>query len=47
MTTDQKLTPAQSESPLTSDDVRKGINITAGGHRREQRRRRCLLNLLL
>ncbi|EDX3299347.1 type-F conjugative transfer system protein TrbI, partial [Salmonella enterica subsp. enterica serovar Irumu] len=23
MTTDQKLTPAQSESPLTSDDVRK------------------------
>ncbi|EBS1326615.1 type-F conjugative transfer system protein TrbI [Salmonella enterica subsp. enterica serovar Muenchen] len=47
MTTDQKLTPAQSESPLTADDVRKGVNITAKGHRREQRRRRCLRNLLL
>lgn len=47
MTTVQKLTPAQSESTLTSDNVRKGINITTGGHRREQRRRRCLLNLLL
>ncbi|HHR4183600.1 TPA: type-F conjugative transfer system protein TrbI [Salmonella enterica] len=47
MTTDQKLTPAQSESPLTADDVRKGGNITAKGHRREQRRRRCLRNLLL
>lgn len=47
MTTDQKLTPAQSESPLAADDVRKGVNITAKGHRREQRRRRCLRNLLL
>lgn len=47
MTTEHNLTPVQPESILTADDVRKGVNITAKGHRREQRRRRCLRNLLL
>lgn len=47
MTTEQKPAPVQPESTLTADDVRKGVNITAKGHRREQRRRRCLRNLLL
>lgn len=47
MTTEQNSTPVQPESPLTADDVRKGVNITPKGHRREQHRRRCLRNLLL
>lgn len=47
MTTEQNPVPVQPESTLTADDVRKGVNITAKGHRREQRRRRCLRNLLL
>lgn len=47
MTTEQNLTPAQPESTLTADDVRKGGNTKAKGHRLEQRRRRCLRNLLL
>ena len=46
MTTEQNLTPEQPESTLSADAIRKGVNITAG-HRREQRRRRCLRNLLL
>lgn len=47
MTTEQNPAPVQPESTLTADDVRKGVNITAKGHRREQSRRRCLRNLLL
>lgn len=47
MTTEQNLTPAEPESTLTARDVRKGINTTPKGYKREQRRRRCLLNLLL
>jgi len=47
MTTEQNLTTEQPESPLSADAIRKGVNITEKGHRREQRRRRCLRNLLL
>ncbi|QLV33498.1 type-F conjugative transfer system protein TrbI (plasmid) [Citrobacter freundii] len=47
MTTEQNLTPAQPEPTLTADDVRKGGNTKEKGHRLEQRRRRCLRNLLL
>ncbi|MEG2569161.1 MAG: hypothetical protein RSA84_23435 [Acinetobacter sp.] len=47
MTTEQNLTPVQPESPLTADDVRQGVTLGPKGHRREQRRRRCLRNLLL
>ncbi|EIY1064807.1 type-F conjugative transfer system protein TrbI [Escherichia coli] len=47
MTTEQNLTPEQPESTFTADDVRHGGNPPAKGHRREQRRRRCLRNLLL
>lgn len=47
MTTEQNLTTEQPESPLSADAIRKGVNITEKGLRREQRRRRCLRNLLL
>lgn len=47
MTTEQNLTTEQPESPLSADAIRKGVNITAKGHWRDQRRRRCLRNLLL
>lgn len=46
MTKEQNLTPVQPESPLSADAIRTGVNITTG-HRREQRRRRCLRNLFL
>ncbi|EFU1954859.1 type-F conjugative transfer system protein TrbI [Salmonella enterica] len=47
MTTEQNPAPVQPESTLTADDVRKGVITTTKGHRRAQRRRRCLRNLLL
>ncbi|EKA7107066.1 type-F conjugative transfer system protein TrbI [Salmonella enterica] len=47
MTTEQNLNTVQSESSLTADDVRQGVNINAKGNLREKRRRRCLRNLLL
>ena len=47
MTTEQNPALVQPESTPTADDVRKGVNITAKGHWRAQRRRRCLRNLLL
>lgn len=47
MTTEQNLTTEQPESPFSADAIRKGVNITEKGLRREQRRRRCLRNLLL
>lgn len=46
MTTEQNLTTEQPESTLSADAIRTGVNTTAG-HWREQRRRRCLRNLLL
>ncbi|MBL5950191.1 type-F conjugative transfer system protein TrbI [Enterobacter asburiae] len=47
MTTEQNLTTEQPESNLSADAIRKGVNIPAKGQRRDQRRRRCLRNLLL
>ena len=47
MTTEQNLTTEQPESTHSADAIRKGVNITAKGHRRDQRRSRCLRNLLL
>lgn len=47
MTTEQNLTTEQPESTLSADAIRKGVSIPAKGHRRDQRRRRCLRNLLL
>ena len=47
MTTEQNHTTVQTESSLTAEAVRKGVNITAKGHKREQHRRRCLRSLLL
>ncbi|HCM4479037.1 TPA: type-F conjugative transfer system protein TrbI [Salmonella enterica subsp. enterica serovar Java] len=47
MTTEQNLTPVQPEPTLTAHDVRQGVTLAPKGHRRAQRRRRCLRNLLL
>ncbi|HHZ1267248.1 type-F conjugative transfer system family protein, partial [Escherichia coli 8-415-05_S1_C2] len=47
MTTEQNLNSAPSESSVSAESVRKGGNINVKGSRREQRRRRCLRNLLL
>jgi conjugal transfer pilin signal peptidase TrbI len=47
MTTEQNFNSALSESSVSAESVRKGGNINVKGSRREQRRRRCLRNLLL
>ena len=47
MTTEQNHTTEQPESTLSADAIGKGVNIPAKGQRRDQRRRRCLRNMLL